>query len=105
MSVKDGADVVQFFRVLRQYVLVSLVDRLVDTFSALNVLEVLDELEGALRGAKLLERLFDERLGHVFDLFNLLPKALHDCVPAVFVLAVENVEGDLSASHITGRQQ
>lgn len=60
MSVKNRTDVVQLFRVLRQDVLISLVDRLVDAFSALNILEVLHELEGTLRRAQLLEGLLDE---------------------------------------------
>lgn len=95
VSMEDCAGVIQLFRVLRQYVLISLVDGLVDALSALDILEVLHELEGTLSRAQFLKRLFNEGLGHIFNFLDLLPKALHDCVPAVFVLPVENIERDL----------
>lgn len=92
MSVEDRADVVQLFCVLRQYVFVSLIDRLVNALSALDVLEVLHQFESALRGSQFLERVLNERLGHVFNFLNLLPESLHHGVPAVLVLTVEYVE-------------
>lgn len=95
VSMEDCSGVVQLFRILRQNVLISLVDRLVDAFSTLDILEVLHKLEGTLRRAQLLKRLFNEGLGHIFNFLDLLSKALHDCVPAVFVFPVENIERDL----------
>lgn len=98
MSVKNRADVIQLFRVLRQYVFVPFIDGLVNTLSALDVLEVLHEFKSTLSGSQFLERVLYEGLGHVFNFLNLLPESLHDSVPAVLVLPVEYIKGHLRSA-------
>eukprot|EP00968_Pinguiococcus_pyrenoidosus_P001317 scaffold58_cov256-Pinguiococcus_pyrenoidosus.AAC.12 len=89
----EVSDVVQLLLVLQQDVLVALVQVLVDGIPRLDVLEVLDQLEGRLGRAQLLEALLDEGAGHLVDLRLGFPELAHDASPLLLVLLREDVEG------------